>query len=140
MLRPGGSLQKICIAAPTVQHAVDAHLPGQHFVENKMLTLNQYSIPQVTETVIAGHRAAPGIELERLDGVEEFVDEPVGGTGTVAQDVSVNFDEIVLGSAQDPDGAEFFGHPVSRRRSRIVVTPMPRSPARTSASASSSAW
>jgi hypothetical protein len=88
---------------PLVEHAVDADLLSQHLVEDDMGALQQRAETQRLQTRIA--RQGPQLWQipEFVQGVEQASDGAVSREGSLRFEVAVEFQEVRLGSAEDPD-------------------------------------
>ena len=127
------SSHQVSVPSPAVNDPVDADLGPQDLVEDQVLALDQHTVAEAPQSLVARHHPTLGEPLERLDGVEKLRDQTIGRARPVAANVAVDLYEVILSSAENPDRAS---HRL-RNRLRIAGRPMPRSPALTSASAAS---
>lgn len=124
----------MAILPAAVEDAVDPDLATQDFIEDKILTFDKNAVASSLQMRVPGYDTHFGRVFESLDFGDEVSDEAISRSRGVAFHVVSNLDEVGLSPAENPD---LFLHRLSDFR--ILAVLMPRSPSRTSASASSNA-
>jgi hypothetical protein len=132
-------LQEPLVPTVTVNDAVDPHHSWPDFIEDQVRRDDDEPEAQAVQTLVPRARSPFDVVAQRRNHVEQPREQPLGGGRSVSLDVAADLFEIGDGAPQEANlplhRAERLGR-FSRRR-RAVATPIPRSPASTSASASS---
>lgn len=121
------------VAAGAVDDAVEADGRAEHLVKNEVPVHHEVAIAQATKARVSGASAAFRVLGEGFGGRQESIDDIPSTGPSLAGELDLNLLQGAFGATQDPDPALHLP-----RRLRIASTAAPRSPPRTSASASSS--
>jgi hypothetical protein len=116
----------------TVEYPMDLDGGPSNLEEDRVGLHDDEAISESFEALVLGMWGSGKTLPERLDRVEEPSKEAPGRAGPIPLDVAANLVEILDGPPEEADSHRHF-----RSCRRTAATPIPRSPARTSASASS---
>jgi hypothetical protein len=114
-----------------MENAVDANLAPTDSVKDEVTLADEAAVAPPCERQIADDRPGLRVRRELVDAVENSIDDPVGRLGVLEVEPIANGDQVALRAAKKDDLQR-------ASRFRICAGVMPRSPARSSASDSSS--